>query len=235
MCTTRYQTENYNDRLTLAQPFISRARTWRETVSSLLPLKPAAESIHDREIDPLLVALDDPAADDILSALSSSTARAILTTIYEEPRPASELASALDTTLQTVSYHLERLEDADLVEEVTTWLSAQGREMAVYGPTNTAVVLFAGAEKTEPRLSSGLRTLVGGLAGTVVASLAVQAVWMTRQPPVQRFVARAEPEPTTPTTFLSAYLDGPGLVVLAVGAALVLAVTLAMAWTQRRV
>ncbi|WP_396612529.1 ArsR/SmtB family transcription factor [Haloferax sp. S1W] len=201
-------------------------------MSSLLPLKPTAESVHDREIDPLLVALDDPAADDILSALSSATARRILATIYEEPRPASELASELDTTLQTISYHLDRLEDADLVEAVTTWLSAQGREMTVYGPTNTAVVLFAGAEQTKPRLSTGLRTLVGGLGVTAVASLAVQAVWMSQQPPVQ--AVRVEVTPTQPT-FLSAYLDGPGLLVLAVGSALVLATSLAVMWTQRRV
>ncbi|ELZ98795.1 ArsR family transcriptional regulator [Haloferax mucosum ATCC BAA-1512] len=202
-------------------------------MSSLLPLKPSAESVRDRELAPNLVALDDPAADDVLSALSSATARQLLAAVYDDPRPASELADALDTTVQTVSYHLDRLVDADLVEPVTTWVSAQGREMAVYGPTSSAVVLFAGAERTKPRLASGLRTLVTGVGATLVGSLLVQALWTQRRPRVRVANAPQSPDTVVPA-FLASYLDGPGALVLVVGVVLTLLVSVAVVWTQRR-
>ncbi|WEL25879.1 Transcriptional regulator containing HTH domain,ArsR family [Haloferax volcanii] len=211
-------------------------RTTPETVSSLLPLKPAAASVRDRGLSPLLVALDDDDADEVLSALSSATARRLLAAVYDDPRPASELADALDTTLQTVGYHVERLVDAELIEPVTTWVSAQGREMAVYGPTRSAVVLFAGAERTESKLSSGLRTLVAGVGVTLVGSVAVQTLWTARRPQVRY----AAPAPTGPAPdpglaeFVSAFLAGPGALVFLVGVALAVLVSLGVAWTQRR-
>ncbi|AFK19414.1 ArsR family transcriptional regulator [Haloferax mediterranei ATCC 33500] len=203
-------------------------------MSSLLPLKPAAESIRDRELAPNLVALDDPAADDVLSALSSETSRQLLAAVYDDPRPASELADALDTTVQTVSYHLDRLMDANLVEPVTTWVSAQGREMAVYGPTSSAVVLFAGAERTKPRLASGLRTLVTGVGATMVGSFLVQVLWTRRQPRPRVVHAPGSADIFSPA-FFAGYLDGPGALVLAVGVLLTLLVSIAVVWTQRRV
>ncbi|KAB1194167.1 helix-turn-helix domain-containing protein [Haloferax sp. MBLA0076] len=201
-------------------------------MSSLLPLKPAAESLGDREIAPLLLSLDDPAADDVLAALSSSTARSLLAEIYDDPRPASELADVLDTTLQTVSYHLDRLVDAELVEPVTTWVSAQGREMTVYGPTNSTVVLFAGVERPE-RLATGLRNLVTGVGLSVVASVLVQVVWTNQQPRPQVLRTPGTPDVFSPA-FFAGYVDGPGAIVLAVGVLLTLAVSLATVWTQRR-
>nr|WP_223174006.1 helix-turn-helix domain-containing protein [Haloferax sp. AS1] len=202
----------------------------------MLPLKPAAASVRDRGLSPLLVALDDDDADEVLSALSSATARRLLAAVYDDPRPASELADALDTTLQTVGYHVERLVDAELIEPVTTWVSAQGREMAVYGPTRSAVVLFAGAERTESKLSSGLRTLVAGVGVTLVGSVAVQTLWTARRPQVRY----AAPAPTGPAPepgvaeFVSAFLAGPGALVFLVGVALAVLVSLGVAWTQRR-
>lgn len=223
--------------MTHAGLFIRGARTTAETVSSLLPLKPAAASVRDRALTPLLVALDDDDADEVLSALSSATARRLLAAVYDDPRPASELADALDTTLQTVGYHVERLVDAELIEPVTTWVSAQGREMAVYGPTRSAVVLFAGAERTESKLSSGLRTLVAGVGVTLVGSVAVQTLWTARRPQVRY----AAPAPTAPipepgvAEFVSAFLAGPGALVFIVGVALAVLVSLGAVWTQTRV
>ncbi|WP_042666653.1 transcriptional regulator [Haloferax sp. ATB1] len=204
-------------------------------MSSLLPLKPAAASVRDRSLSPLLVELDDADADEVLSALSSATARRLLAAVYDNPCPASELADELDTTLQTVSYHVERLVDAELIEPVTTWVSAQGREMAVYGPTRSAVVLFAGAERTESKLSSGLRTLVTGVGVTLVGSVAVQALWTARRPQVRYAApAPAAPEPSV-AEFVSSFLAGPGGLVLLVGVVLAVLVSLGTVWTQRRV
>jgi DNA-binding transcriptional ArsR family regulator len=197
-------------------------------------LKPVAESVDERALDPHLVALDEAEADTLVSVLSSTTARRLLAAVYDTPRPASELADALDTTLQTVGYHVDRLTEAGLIEEVTTWVSAQGREMAVYGPTSSALVLFAGAEQTRPQLRSTLRALVGGVGVAFLGSVLVQGLWSMRAPQPVQVVARTQPEPFW-SAFASGYVDGPGLIVLGVGMLFVLLTTAGLAWTQRRV
>ncbi len=109
--------------------------------------------------------------------------------------------------------------------------------MAVYGPTRSAVVLFAGAERTESKLSSGLRTLVTGVGVTLVGSVAVQALWTARRPQVRY----ATPAPTAPVPessvaeFVASFLAGPGGLVLLVGVVLAVLVSLGTVWTQRRV
>ncbi|MFC7203465.1 ArsR/SmtB family transcription factor [Haloferax namakaokahaiae] len=203
-------------------------------MSSLLPLKPVAESVNERTLDPHLVALDDAEADSLVSVLSSTTARRLLAAVYDTPRPASELAEELDTTLQTVGYHIDRLTEAGLIEEVTTWLSAQGREMAVYGPTSSALVLFVGAEETRPQLRSTLRTLVGGIGVAFLGSALVQGLWSIRAPKPVQTLARTQPEPFW-SALVSGYIDGPGLLVLGVGVLFTVLATAGLAWTQKRV
>jgi DNA-binding transcriptional ArsR family regulator len=88
------------------------------------------------------VALDD--AGDVVSALTSETARKLVDHVYTEPATASELADAIDTSLQNAQYHLNQLEDAGVVEVVGTWYSKRGTDMDVYGPTNEPLVIVAG-------------------------------------------------------------------------------------------
>ena len=70
-------------------------------MNSLLPLRTSTESLTDRNLDPLLVDFDDAAADEILAAVTSSTARQILATLYDEPRTPSDLAEAVGTSTGT--------------------------------------------------------------------------------------------------------------------------------------
>lgn len=124
-----------------------------------------------------VIAIDDEAADEVFSALSSTTARSVLSTLHEQPRPASEIASEVDTSLQNVNYHLEKLGDSGLVEVVDGTYSDQGREMKVYAPTNKTLVLFAGDDLQRPALRELVEQLVGfvslfALAGFLVDRLA---------------------------------------------------------------
>nr|WP_261385064.1 helix-turn-helix domain-containing protein [Haloarcula hispanica] len=98
-------------------------------MSSLLPLKPTPQTASDRSLEPKLVDFEDESAEQIISAVSSTTARRILSQIYAEPTTASEIATELNSSVQNISYHLDRLQDADLVAVVETWYSEQGREM----------------------------------------------------------------------------------------------------------
>src|SRR6056297_2228795 len=140
-------------------------------MKSLLPLKPPVETASDGAN---VISISEDAADEVFKTLSSSTARRILSLLYEEPRPAAELAEATDTTVQNVRYHLDKLQAADLIAVADTWYSEKGTEMKVYAPTESALVVTAGRESTTERLKSSIKNLLGALGVFGLVSLLVQ-------------------------------------------------------------
>lgn len=140
---------------------------------SLLPSSPEV-SVED---DPRVVGLDSEDADALMQALSSDTAREMLSTLHEEPSPPSRLAEQVDTTLQNAQYHLERLSDAGAIEVVGTAYSEKGREMDVYAPADKPLVIFAGQDKQASGIRAALSRLVGGLAALLFGAIAVQEVF----------------------------------------------------------
>lgn len=136
-------------------------------MSSLLPLRPTVT--REPTSDSFLVNIDDEAADEVFAALSSSTAREILAALYDEPQTASDVANAVDTSLQNTKYHVDKLVDADLIEVVDIWYSEHGREMKVYAPSNSSVVLVASNESALDSLREAIKRLIGaiGLLGFV--------------------------------------------------------------------
>jgi len=90
------------------------------------------------------LSLDD--AGPILDALSSGTARRILNELNRDPATPTAITDRIETSIQNVSYHLSKLEEADLVTVVGTRHSQKGREMKVYAPTIHSVVI--GGEST---------------------------------------------------------------------------------------
>ena len=74
----------------------------------------------------------DNGSDSVLQTLSSETAREIVRTVGDEPKPPSEIADAVGTSIQNVQYHLGRLQNAGIVRHVDTWYSSRGCEMSVY-------------------------------------------------------------------------------------------------------
>ena len=106
----------------------------------------------------------------MLEALSSDTAREILSTLYDEPTTASELADAVDTSIQNARYHLEKLQDADLIEPVDTWYSSRGTEMTVYAPTNEPLVLAAGPPDRTSALKDAITSVIGAIGILAVVS-----------------------------------------------------------------
>lgn len=143
-------------------------------MADLLPSIPDTSGANDGE--PRVVGIDSEEADDVLAALSSNTARQLLTALHDEPGTPSDLADRVDTSLQNAQYHLGNLEDADVVRVIDTAYSAKGREMSVYGPTDQPLVVFAGTEEKETGLRAALSRLIGGLGAVAGASLLVQAL-----------------------------------------------------------
>ncbi|WP_267641440.1 ArsR/SmtB family transcription factor [Haloarchaeobius amylolyticus] len=141
-------------------------------MADLLPSTPDTSAADDAE--PRVIGLDSDDADDLIGALSSSTARKLLTALHDEPATPSQLADTVDTSLQNTQYHLEKLEDADIIEVVDTAYSAKGREMKVYAPSNQPLVVFAGSEENSTGLKAALSRLLGAFGLLAIGAAAVQ-------------------------------------------------------------
>lgn len=139
-------------------------------MARLLP----SQSDPDVDAAPRVVGLDDDDADDLLSALSSATARRILAALHEEPTNSAALADAVDTSLQNVQYHIQRLEDAGAVAVVDTAYSEKGREMKVYAPANRPLVVVAADSDETDGLAAALKRLFAGVTIVGLVSLLAQ-------------------------------------------------------------
>ena len=142
---------------------------------SLLPSRPDASAADDAE--PRVVGVDSDDADELLSALSSETARRLLGELHDDPAPPAELADRADTSLQNAQYHLSNLQEAGAVEVVDTAYSQKGREMDVYAPADQPLVIFAGDRTESTTIRTALTRLLGGVGVLAVATLAVQQVF----------------------------------------------------------
>ncbi len=123
--------------------------------------------------EPRLVDIDDEAADEVFAALSSDTARAILSRLYEDPETASGVAESANTSIQNARYHLEKLETAGLIEPVDTWYSSRGTEMTVYAPTGEPLVVAAGDQESKGVLRRALQRVIGGVGVLGLASVVI--------------------------------------------------------------
>ena len=119
------------------------------------------------------------------------------------------------------------------MEVIETWYSEQGREMDVYAPTNSALALFAGAERTTPSLTTALRRVFGAVGTVGVMSAIVHTRWSVltpspspraAEPPVQ------QPDPTMWETLVT-FGASPGGFVLGIG--IFLTRSLFVAWYLR--
>jgi len=140
---------------------------------SLLPSRPDVAS----DGEPRVVGLDSAAADDLMAALSSGTARRILSALHADPAPPAELADRVDTSLQNAQYHLEQLEDAGVIEVVGTAYSEKGREMSVYGPADSPLVIVAGEDEQASGLRAALSRLFAGFLALGVGGVVVQTLF----------------------------------------------------------
>lgn len=189
---------------------------------SVWPPRPEPPTTSGEE--PRVVDIDSGDADPIFDALGSETARELLSLLYEEPRPASELAEAIGCSLPNVDYHLSELETAELVEPVEEWYSRKGAEMTVYAPTGRSLVLFAGVRESgslREHLTEAVGVAVLAVGGGLLARAAAATVYRANEP------ATTTPMTTTVPTAGSAtpLLSPPD----AVGLAFTLGVVLAVA------
>ena len=143
-------------------------------MSSLISRLQSTEVTSSSE--PRVIALRSEEVDPLFESLSSETRRTILRALYERPSTPSELASATDTSLQNVHYHLQKLEEVDLIESVDTRYSEKGKEMTVFAPANDPLI-FVESEETRSRVESSLDRIIGVLSVLAIGSLLAQ--WLS--------------------------------------------------------
>lgn len=133
--------------------------------------------LRDEPDGPTVTGLEGEDADQLFDALGSETSRAVLAACYEKGRTRSELADELETSVQNVGYHVDKLETAGLLEAVETRYGENGREVAVYEPSKRAVVVAAGEPGVVDRLASAVERLFAPvvLVGLIATSAGVLA------------------------------------------------------------
>ncbi len=174
-------------------------------MARLFPLRSETPS---QEGPPRVVGLEDEEADAVFAALSSTTARQIYARLNEEPATPSDVADAVDSSIQNVRYHLKKLEEAGLVEVVDTWYSSRGNEMSVYAAANGPLIV-TGDETNAGRLREALSRFLGGVAALAGGSLLVQALADRFFAPERVEVAEGEPAPEEPFAVDDADEDAP--------------------------
>ena len=124
-------------------------------MSSLLPTE--TDTSADRSDEAELLCIDNDQTTEILDSLSSDTSRTVFRHVNEEPQTATDLAQELDTSVQGVTYHLDNLCDAGLIDVLDTCYSEKGREMDVYGPSEQPYLVFLGISSDEPGLQAAFK------------------------------------------------------------------------------
>ncbi|MEF8773488.1 MAG: winged helix-turn-helix domain-containing protein [Halobacteriales archaeon] len=144
-------------------------------MADLLPSTPDTSAVE--RADPRVVGVDSDDADELLSALSSMTARELLAALHDDPANPAALADRVDTSLQNAQYHLSNMEEAGLIEVVDTVYSEKGREMNVYAASDRPLVVYAGKEEETSGLRTALSRLLGAVAALAVSSVVVQSLF----------------------------------------------------------
>jgi len=152
-------------------------------MSRLLP-KGSDQSVEQSGGEPSVLYVDNERTRDVISTLSSDTAFGIFQMLNDEPLTPSEVADELDMSVQNASYHIENLEEANLVEVIDTCYSEKGREMDIYGVTSEPKVLVLGSQTDQ----AGVQRAFGSLAGAVDASAILVAAWQSLSDLAETFV-----------------------------------------------
>ena len=107
-----------------------------------------------------VVGIDEEEAGPVLAALSSESARQVLTALNAGPVTVAELAAMTDLTPQNVSYHLGKLDEADLVRIEGT-RGNNGNEATVYASARSVTI---STRTNAGRRQSGMSVLGIGLS-----------------------------------------------------------------------
>jgi len=116
----------------------------------------------------LLVNLDEEKTKKLAEVISSNTSRKILNHLAEKEATESDLSKELNLPISTVHYHLQKLQEGNLVVAEEFHYSKKGREVNHYKLANKYIII---APKDVKGLKSRLRSILP--IALVVAGISV--------------------------------------------------------------
>lgn len=127
------------------------------------------------DTEPRLLEVGDEDTLDVLAVLSGEMRNRIFEALHDHPASPSELADRLETSLQNVHYHLDKLESVGLIESAGIQYSEKGKEMTIYAPANDPIVLV-GTRPADRELRDVLKRWAGAVGLVLIAGVLVQIV-----------------------------------------------------------
>lgn len=115
-----------------------------------------------------IIDVNDETAVSLFKTLADETTLEIYMELQQEPKTAPELRDLSGTTIQNVHYHLNKLEEADLIEPIDTWLSDTGKDINVYGTTHNPLIISFSAKQESERIRSKLKTVLGMVGASLL-------------------------------------------------------------------
>ncbi|MDO8511162.1 MAG: winged helix-turn-helix domain-containing protein [Nanoarchaeota archaeon] len=117
----------------------------------------------------LLVNLNEPKTKKLAETITSETSRKILNHLAEKEDTEANIAKLLDLPISTVHYHLQKLQEANLISAEEFHYSQKGREMLHYKLANKYIIIA-------PKAISGLKEKLKGILPAALAALGISAV-----------------------------------------------------------
>ncbi|MHC1625825.1 MAG: ArsR/SmtB family transcription factor [Methanoculleaceae archaeon] len=138
----------------------------------------------------LVLTPGDEATEKIARAFASRTAGQIMKDLAAGPKSASEIADSLSLPITTVMYHLDKLEEAGILEVAATRWSEKGRQVKLYRQAER-VVIVAPPYHDIRSLLARYGILFCLVAAAAIVMLAVSPFFTTAETPVAVTAYRA--------------------------------------------
>jgi len=123
----------------------------------------------------LLVDLNEPKTKKLAETITSDTSRKILNHLAEKDESEANIAKMLNLPISTVHYHLQKLQEANLITAQEFHYSQKGREVLHYKLANKYIIIA-------PKHVSGLKEKLKGILPAILAVLGISAVIKIVQP-----------------------------------------------------
>lgn len=142
-------------------------------MSSIFPISSEKTASIEK---PEVIELESQRAEVVLDALSSKTTREIFLEIYEQESSISQISNRTDNSIQNVKYHIEKLEESNLIEVARINHTENGNQMKMFCPKSEAVVLLSSQQDKDQALRSAMKKIgsvitVSGIVAALLSSM----------------------------------------------------------------
>lgn len=117
----------------------------------------------------LLVDLNEPKTKKLAETITSKTSRKILNHLADKEDTETNIAKMLNLPISTVHYHLQKLQEANLITAKEFHYSQKGREVLHYKLANKYIIIA-------PQHVSGLKEKLKGILPAALAALAISTI-----------------------------------------------------------